>query len=271
MGVQTKLFIEVEAGEITDAGVPGYDYTGYDLNKEPLTSLLKGLIPDVVLGILLEIGRDEKVRFEIELLANINLRNVLGFDAQIAIDCLSLYDADLLEYTKTDRILQLNLHNGQLYFDASYINGPKLVIENFMGKVMGEEEFQIGFLTSLFGTTVEDEVVEEIEEPTNSQFVGPRNALPGAVGQLPIDINFGTKLVFGSIATHGLALSVSRVAINTLLRFLNQADLQMFSEVIAMIYLAPKLNSFIVGVDIGADALGREVLGLGLGIDGLCL
>ena len=44
----------------------------------------------------------------------------------------------------------------------------------------------------------------------------------------------------------------------------------MFSEVIAMIYLAPKLNSFIVGVEIGAEAL-EERFRLGLGIDGLRL
>ena len=276
IGIKTTIFLEVEFGKITDAGVLGYE--GYDLNKEPLTSLLEGIdmLKDIVIAILLEIAQDQKVRFEIVALGNLVLNDLRSSKAQLTINMITGVGT-----TKKSRLIRVNLINDNLFIDLSQLNLPKILIPYFFPLVFGGEEHQIDFnwATVLFGELGEFFATEE-ETETEPSGAGPSNAGPsnaGATYRTPIDIGLAEQLVLGGLTTYGLVITARKMAFDGILGMLNMGELDIFSELIARIYMAPKYNSIILGVGLetyaklSTDQAGQnsKVMALGVGLDSI--
>ena len=276
IGLSTTLFIDVHAGKVTGTGtegaISGNIFTGYELNREPLTSLLAGIL-DVTLSILLEIMEDQDFSLEIELLANLPLRNLRGVEMQLTIR--------RVDNNHNYNVLRANLHNSNLYVDLTYLNGPRFIVEEVLEVLLGEKEFDDSVLGGLFGGGSSD-ASGASSAPSNAPGA-PSNA-DGSDTTTPIGIDLGR--FFADIGTYGLALYLTETAVNSVLGMFDMADFRIFNELLAEIYLAPKDYSFIFGLGVSATAqydeidsegsatgntLNSEVLSLGLGLDGLRL
>ena len=273
IGLSTTLFLDVSAGRVTGTGTEGAifedTFTGYELNREPLTSLLAGVI-DVTLSVLLEIIEDQEFSLEIEILANLPLRNLRGIEMQLTIK--------RVDNDHNYNIVRANLHNSNLYIDLTNLNGPRFIIEEVVETILGEKEFDDSVLGGLFGTGS-----AASSAPANAAG-GAQNA-PGDSGvSTPIGIDLGR--FFADIGTYGLALYLTESALDSVLGTFGMADFRIFNEFLAELYLAPKDNSLIFGLGVSANAqydeidengeatgetAESEVLGLGLGLDGLRL
>ena len=256
VGLSTTLYIDVAAGKVTGDGtvgdLSGEIYTGYELNQEPLTTLLGGLI-NVSLSLLLEIMEDQEFSVEAELLVNIPLRNWRGIEVQITIRRVD----NGHNYT----LVQANLHNSTMYIDLTPVNGPKFAVVEVLEALLGEKEYEDNILDGLFGggsSSGTEGDTETGSEPSNAS--GPSNATGG--NKTPVNIDLGaqmildgiathglTQMILDGISTHGLALYVTETAVNSLLRTFQMNDLRIFSGLLLQVFLAPKLNSFMLRRD----------------------
>ncbi|MBQ8178028.1 MAG: hypothetical protein IJ033_02430, partial [Clostridia bacterium] len=276
VSLELNLYLELGSEAISGDGIKGIlsekIYSGYDLNKEPITSLLATLLAgllDETLSILLEVVGDHQMTIEVEILVNLPLLNYRGVEAQITIK--------RIDGNHDYKILQVNLHNSFLYIDLTYLNGPKFSIADVLETILGEKDLDLwgeGEGEKTEGTEGEgteggDASVEGGVQNAN----GVQNAVGGGA-YTPIYIDLATQMVIRSVTTHGLALYVTETAVNSILGMFEFANLKVFSDVLLQISIAPKANTFNFGIDLELSATSTveevsdtaKVLDLGLAI-----
>ncbi|MBR2480511.1 MAG: hypothetical protein IKB56_04295, partial [Clostridia bacterium] len=255
-----NLYFDLGSEAITGEGIFGVltdkVYTGYDLNKEPLTSLLASVLAgmlDSTLGILLEVVGEHQISLAVEILVNLPLLNYRGIEVQLTVR--------RVDGNHDYKLVQVNLHNSNLYVDLTYLNGPKFSVEEVLESLLGEKDIDLGFGG---GSTEEKEEVEVQNAGTNANG-GPYT---------PINIDLGAPMLIRDIATHGLALYLTETAINSVLGIVPLPALKVFSDVLIQISVAPRANSFNFGIDLELSATSMsettmetsKVLDLGLAL-----
>ena len=138
-----NLYLDLGSEAITGEGLMGVLtdklYPGYDLNKEPITSLLSSLLAgmlDTTLGILLEVTGEHQLSVVVEILVNLPLLNYRGIEVQLTIR--------RVDGNHDYKLVQVNLHNSNLYVDLTYLNGPKFSVEEVLESLLGEKELDLG-------------------------------------------------------------------------------------------------------------------------------
>ena len=270
IGLETKLYFDIAAGKVTGTGttggITGDRIEGYELFREPLISLLAGVL-DVSLSVLLEVMEDQEFSLEVELLANLPIRSLRGISAQLTIR--------RVDHNHNYIIARVNLYSSDLYIDLSQLNGPRFMIEEIVETILGEKDFDLGPLEGLFGSGETDSPTT----PTTGDGA-PSNA-PGtgyADGpSTPVDLFLG--MFMEELSTYGLALALTETTATALLGALDMGSFDIFSDLLVQVFLAPNKDTFRLGVDIEAGANYTDpsdnsehtstVLDLGLGLDGL--
>ena len=133
IGLETKLYFDIAAGKVTGTGttggITGDRIEGYELFREPLISLLAGVL-DVSLSVLLEVMEDQEFSLEVELLANLPIRSLRGISAQLTIR--------RVDHNHNYIIARVNLYSSDLYIDLSQLNGPRFMIEEIVETILTE-------------------------------------------------------------------------------------------------------------------------------------
>ena len=152
------------------------------------------------------------------------------------------------------------------------MNGPKFSVADVLETLLGEKDFD------LMGDGEKKEETEGTEgEGTVEGGVQNASGVQNATGSgvsTPIYIDLATQMVIRSVATHGLALYVTETAVNSILGMFEFANLKVFSDVLLQISIAPKANTFNLGIDLELSATSTvddisdtaKVLDLGIAI-----
>ena len=206
-----------------------------NLNKEPLSSILAGVLENIILYIPLDITEDIKIVIDIDLVANIDITD------------LSAMELSVIAKLNGNYLLSLIIENNTAYLDLSALNGPKILMKDAIRAFIPDVPAEVDTGTD---TTTETETTQETTETADET----EEIITDPVA---IDVSLIIK-------TGGLFITLNTEIIKNVLKFIGINQFEIFNEMAINANLGIKDSSLFVDLQVDLDSIG-----LGVSLDSL--